>query len=63
MKIALFTLGQKDQHDPDWIWHKVDESNRGRFAYNLKYLWAWNLTGNHGFESDGPCVFISFEEE
>ena len=41
--------------------------NRGntlhRIAYNLKHLWAWDVRGLDGYESDAICVFINYKEQ
>ena len=31
-----------------------------RIAYNLKNLWAWDVRGLDGYESDAICVFINY---
>ncbi len=31
-----------------------------RLIDNLANKWDWDLTGQYGLESDGPCVFVSF---
>ena len=34
-----------------------------RLERNLTCYWAWNIRGQFGYESDGPCVFIEWENK
>ena len=34
-----------------------------RIDYNLRHLWAWDVRGLDGYESDAICVFINYHGE
>ena len=34
-----------------------------RIDYNLRHLWAWDVRGLDGYESDAVCVFINYRSE
>ena len=61
-EIALATLGISF-FDPDYTeyhWSNFSYLSNAKLAYNMENLYAWNLRGSYGFESDGPCVFIRY---
>ncbi len=61
-EIALFTLGISPL-DPDFSeyhWTNFSCLSNNRLRYNMDKLYAWNLSGSCGFQSDGPCVFIRY---
>ncbi len=60
--IALATLGISilDPAYSDYHWTDFSCLSNERLAYNMENLYAWNLRGSYGFESDGPCVFIRY---
>lgn len=40
----------------------VEQNSYKRLAFNLANKWCWDVSGRYpGFESDGPCVFVSWE--
>jgi hypothetical protein len=57
--IVLHCLGQ-DVKDGDLIRAPRSDWKKNDLAYNMEELWAWNISGMPGFESDGPAVFIEW---
>ncbi len=61
-QIALATLGISvlDPAYTEYHWTDFSALSNSRLAYNMEYLYAWNLNGSYGFQSDGPAVFIRY---
>ena len=58
MKIIVAALGQ----DADGtVSIDRDDWSENILSYNLCNLWAWNIRGQFGYESDGPCVFVEWD--
>lgn len=65
--IAIGTLGvcAQDILDgvPGFHWINRFQYGTGHLTHNMNDLYAWNLRGSYGFESDGPCCFIKYGED
>lgn len=62
MKIALydFVTGGIFWSEIDSF---IDRTSVSWLAHCLDTKWDWNLSGQYGLESDGPCVFIKWGEQ
>ena len=59
MKIILAALGQ-DVAENETVTAEKSDFSDSQWRYNLAYLWAWNIRGLPGYESDGPAMFVEF---
>ncbi len=63
-RVAIATLGigikELLEGVEEWHWIKPEVTN-SQFIYNMGELYAWNLRGSFGFDSDGLCVFINWD--
>ena len=59
-KIVIAALGYLEKGEPEVV--KVDPAqfSAWKLKDNMDRLWAWNINGRHGYEADGPCVFVEY---